>query len=351
MDSDTGGSGSRSGAGTAADAANRPRFDWHVARGDPAREVWYGLVTARERPVVLWFRYTLLSTTGGHREARLWGAVTSTDPRVSDHFGTTVAEPGSVSVESAPFAFAFSGEDRLTTTGAIGSVQAADASIQWNLSYEPSADQFTPLRSRRLTDLAVRLLGTGRHWSANQSIRVDGSVTVGDETLTLTDAPGHQGHTVGTSAPDGWQWVHCNAFPESDLSIEALRTRGRTSIFVREGEEAYRLNRLRHVVGPFANSCRRASAGSLQFTGSGDGIQLDASVSVDPAHWQLAAYRAPDDSTRYVAHCSLSTIELRYRTRANRGWSDWQTVESDRARAEWADTEPPVDGTYRPQHE
>lgn len=327
-----------------AERANGPAYEWPVSPGTPAREVWYLLVTSRERSLVLWVRYTLVSTTDGDQEARLWAAVTDRNRRLTQSVRTVTVDPATARIETDPFQFVLSEHGSIETTGATGSVPA-DPELAWDLTYTPDGAPFTPLRSKRLTSLAVALLGTGRHWSGNQSVRATGQLTVDSETVTFSDAPTHQGHTVGRNAAPQWQWVHCNSFDDENVVIETLRTRGKTSICLRVGKQRYRLNRLHHVVGPLANESTAVSPGRWQFRGRGDGVELHASVEADSDHWRLASYRTPDGSLRYVAHCSLSRIELSYRERGQR---EWHHVESHRARAEWADKEPPVPGSYPP---
>jgi len=333
----------RVGAGPA-ERANRPVYEWPVSAGTPAREVWYLLVTSRERPLVLWVRYTLVSTTDGEQEARLWAAITDGTGRLTRSVRTTAVDPATARIETDPFRFAVGDHGAIETGGASGSVRT-DTEIAWDLTYTPDSAPFTPLRSKQLTSLAVALLGTGRHWSGNQSVRATGHLRVDDETISFSDASTHQGHTVGRNAAPRWQWVHCNSFDEETVTIETLRTRGKTSICLRVGNQRHRLNRLHHVVGPVANETTAVEPGHWQFHGRGDGVEVHASVEADPDHWRLASYRTPDCSLRYVAHCSLSRIELSYRERGSR---DWRNLESNRARVEWADTEPPVDGFYPP---
>lgn len=346
---DRAGHGASGGRG-AATRANEAVYDWPVSVSGPAREVWYALVTHQVRPLALWIRYTLDSTTDGERTARLWAAVTDRDGAATVGVRTRTVDIESVTHERAPFRLRFDEETRLQTDAATGSMPAASAdeqAVAWDLSLVPDPAPFTPIRSEFLTRAAESLLGTGRHWSANQTTRVTGTVTVGEETVSFDDAPAHQGHTVGRDIATNWQWLHCNSFPDTDLILEALRTRGRTSICLRRGRtgERYRLNRLHHVVGPLANETTQVAPGTWRFRGRGDGIELHARVEADTDHWQRASYRAPDGSLRYVAHCSLSAVELSYRVAGSQGW---RTVESDRARAEWASEMPPVDGSYPP---
>lgn len=223
--------------------------------------------------------------------------------------------------------------------------------MSWNFEYESDDTVFTPLRSERLTDIAEHF-GSGRHWSANQSVRMDGRLEVGDEEYEFTDAPGHQGHTVGRCAPDGWSWLQCNSFEDEDRDacVEALNVGGRTSLCLRRDDETHALNRLKDVAGPTANETTENRPGKWKIRAKGEGVKLHARVEAGE-DWKKAAYLTPDDTPRYVAHSSLASVRVTYRVRNGFGWSERRTLESASARVEWGNTSPPVGEReeYNPQ--
>jgi len=326
---------------------NEPHFDWALDEGDRGREVWYSLVTHPERRLAFWYRYTLLSTDSGHQEARLWAGLTRDD---GDDFLTTRRYPLADAVLDEPFALSF-GDARLTDESARGALETDVADVSWSFEYENDDVTFTPLRSEKLTDLAERFLGSGRHWSANQSVAMDGTLEVDGTTYGFDEAPGHQGHTVGETSPDGWSWLHSNSFDE-DAVIEILNVEGKTSVCFRLDGDVYTLNRLKDVVGPLANETIENQPGSWRVRAKGEGVRLDIRVSVeDDGKWRKAAYLTPDDTSRYVAHSSLSNVEVVYRLRDGDGWTDRRTLESDAGRSEWAGKTPPVGEAeeYTPQ--
>jgi hypothetical protein len=318
---------------------NEPHFDWILDEGERGREVWYSLVTDTEKGVAFWYRYTLLSTDSGHREARLWAGLTGCE---GDDFLTTRRYP----VDEVSFDTLFSlsfGDAQLTDSSAEGELETPEGDANWSLEYETDDTTFTPLRSEKLTDFAEKFLGSGRHWSANQSVSMDGELEVGGTVYEFDSAPGHQGHTVGETSPDGWSWLHCNCFDDSDAVIEILNVEGKTSLCFRRDGEVYMLNRLKDVVGPLANETVENQPGKWRLRAKGEGVKLDVRVGVDSDEkWRKAAYLTPDDTSRYVAHSSLSSVEVTYRTRDGDGWSPRRTLESDAARAEWAGKTPPV---------
>jgi hypothetical protein len=321
---------------------NDPVHDWPLAPGRPGREVWYSLVSPSDASVAFWYRYTLLSTTGGHREGRLWAALTDREDPAASTFVSRSVGPDETDVTADPFDLRVD-DACLTSDSATGQV----ADVSWDLAYDPDVYAFTPLRSERLTDLLYRVAGTGKHWSRNESVAMSGEVRVGDRTVHLDDAPGHQGHTVTqVTPPENWTWVQCNDFAEDDSAVlEALRLDDKLSVCLRVDDEVYPLNRLRHVhpYSPAANTLEHDEVGTWRFSGAGEGVELRATVEADPDCWQHVTYRVPDDTLRYNAHCSLSNLTVTYGD-----GDETQTLTSSAARAEWVGAEPPRQGEYSP---
>lgn len=329
---------------------NDPHFDWPLDPGERGREVWYSLVSHPTKRLAFWYRFTLLSTDAGHQEARVWSALT--DPENGGFFQTRRYPLDEID-SSSPLSLRV-GANELTSSSAEGHLQPppgerdggqewhedSRSEISWEFVYDPDTVTFTPLRSKWVTDFAVKFLGSGRHWSFNESIRMDGTLEFGDREIAFEDAPGHQGHTVGTTAPERWSWLHCNTFDE-DVVIEALDVEGKLSICFRRGDETYFLNRLKQVL--WTNRTKSNEPGAWRFGGSAGDLDLDVIVHAEPETWKYAAYLTPDDTSRYVSHSSLATVEVRYELDG-----ESHTISSDAARAEWAGTEPPVSGNYRP---
>lgn len=323
-------------------APNDPRLDWPLAEGTPGREIWYTLVAHPDRDLAFWYRFTLLSTASGHREGRLWAALTDRERPDRSCFTTRTLPPSAIESGVDPFVLVL-GDAQQTDRGAHGHIPADgdDPEVSWQFGYSPDEEVFTPLWSPRLTHLLARVANTGKHWSANQSIRMTGTVRVDGQPIDFTDAPGHQGHTLSSSPPERVTWVNCNAFEDDDVVLEALNVGGTLSICLRRDGDTHHLNRLRDVA--WRNRTTDLEPGTWSFTGQGQGVDLEATVEADRDHWQRVAYRAPDDSLRYNAHSTLSSVELSFETA-----DDVRTVVSNRGRAEWIEAEPPIPGDYRP---
>lgn len=322
---------------------NNPVNDWPVATGEPAREVWYSLVSPQDASVAFWYRYTLLSTQSGYQEGRLWAALTDREDHDRSTFVSRSVDLADIEAESEPFDLQID-DSRLTS----GSAEATIEDVSWDLSYDPDTYAFTPLRSQKLTNLLSKTIGTGKHWSRNESVFMSGEVTVGGRTIDLEDAPGHQGHTVSSlSPPEDWTWVQCNDFAEEPSAVlEALRLDDKLSVCIRIDGEVYPLNRVTHIhpASPGGNSIDHDEVGNWRFSGSGEGIEYEAEIESPADCWQTVAYKVPDDSLRYNAHCSLSSVTLTVETEDG----TVRTMTSDAGRAEWVSTDPPMDGEYEP---
>ncbi|PSQ43816.1 hypothetical protein BRD14_02495 [Halobacteriales archaeon SW_5_68_122] len=325
---------------------NEPVEAWPLEGGDPGREVWYSLVSPRDGSVAFWYRYTLLSTESGYQEGRLWAALTDREAPENSTFVSAAFPFEEVWADADSFELTV-GNGVLTSSSATGSVNE----VAWDLEYDPDSYAFTPLRSETLTDLLSAALGTGKHWSRNESVSMSGEVTVGDRTVELEDAPGHQGHTVSsTTPPEQWTWVQCNDFEEDDSAVlEALRLDDKLSLCFRVDGEVYPLNRLPDVLpaSPSANVVEHDEVGHWRFRGEGEGIELQATVESPDDHWQTVSYMVPDDGLRYNAHCSLSTVTVTYSVDDGPA----RNITSDAARAEWVSDEPPIKGEYEPKWE
>lgn len=320
-------------------SGNEPFFEWPTPDG-PAREVWYGLLTHEERPVAFWFRYTLLRTESGDAEARLWAGLVDEETPSRRVFETWADDGHAASVSSAPFTCSVADRGELADDGCSGRVDGDDATIAWDLEYRPDSLTFTPLRDEATMRSAAEQLGTGCHWSANQSVRMTGTLTVDDESYRFTDAPGHQGHTAGPAAPERWNWGHCNTF-DDDVAVEVLHLNGRlTPVCLRFPEETYLLNQDRHVFGADAVDVPvdDPEAGVWEVAGTVEDrpftVRFDATD-----HRHPVSYRTPGGDRRYNSHCSLATAEVVF---------DGERRVADGARVEWVRSEPPHDGAYPP---
>lgn len=317
---------------------NEPFFEWPSVDG-PAREVWYAVVAHPEEPLAFWWRYTIVQTSTDS-EVRVWAAVSDGRPDGDSVFVTEAFDLDALDLESHPFRLTVGADARLADDESRGRVGGSETTIAWAFDYEHDSLTFTPIRDESVMRTAAEQLGTGCHWSANQSIEVDGTLTIGDEEYTFSDAAGHQGHTAGTSAPDRWVWAHCNTF-EADISLEALRVNDRlTSVCLRLPEQNVLINRQETVFGEggVTTVTESATAGTWAFRGETEDTGFDVRFDAE-RDLQCVSYLTPDESLRYNTHCSLADVELHV---------DGDRYRADGARIEWVQKSPPRSGSYPP---
>jgi hypothetical protein len=112
---------------------------------------------------------------------------------------------------------------------------------------------------------------------------------------------------------------------------------------LRRDGTVHELNRVHHVLSPWHIRTEGNEVGSWRFEGRGDGVDLAVTVEADEDHWQRVAYCAPDETLRYNAHCSVSSVTLSYEVD-----DESRRLTSDAGRAEWVGVDRPIPGEYRP---
>lgn len=328
--------------------SNHPDLPWPLASGAPGIEVWYGLAGPRDGSLAFWFRYTLLSTGGGLQEARLWAALTHRSDPGRGFLFTRRFDLAEAHLGTGDFAVDVGDAGHLDDGHAKGRLEAPFGPVAWDLAWTPDPEPFTPIGSALVTEVAVRLLGAGRHRSVNEAVRAEGHLELAGLAVDLDDAPAHQGHTSGRVLNDAWCWIQCNAFEDETVAFEALHLKGMTTVCLKADGKVHRLNRLRDLFGP-SKSTSRSEVGRWRIEAKGDGVRLEATVTVDdPALWQRASYLSPDGTLRYNAHSSLANVELVLRTVEAGGWSAPRRLASRAGRAEWVAKKPGVAGSHLP---
>jgi hypothetical protein len=135
------------------------------------------------------------------------------------------------------------------------------------------------------------------------TLRMSGTVTVGDTTLVLDGWPGMLGHNWGDQHAERWIWLHGVAFEDDpDMFLDLVLGRVKvgpltTPWIVNGGAAGVRFSgRAKHV---------DESALSLHLA-LGD---LELAVTSDPDRTALWRYADPDGSEHHVANCSVARLE------------------------------------------
>lgn len=213
-------------------------------------EVYYMKFNAP--PYAFWIRYTVLSPIAGGSEpvGELWAIAFNKDkPEWNDAWKRTVPF-SQCSTLGQPFAYRI-GTAELSHHGSRGEIaRDDDRNISWDLAFHEEGETFHHFPGSLLYRLPFPKT---KVVAPHLSMRVSGSVTVGNQTIALDKVPGHQAHIWGTKHALRWAWANCNQFEEAegvvfealsariklgkvetpDLSIAALRLPGKEILFNR----------------------------------------------------------------------------------------------------------------------
>ena len=228
---------------------NMPLRVWPAS--NPQYENWYGLVNHPTRRFAFWFRYTLLSTSTGVREARVWAIPVDADEPKKIRVATQSLPMDSFRADHASGALSF-GDAGLVAPGKIsGAVRDAQGGMEWDLSFSPSTTTFLPVAS----EWVRKLLTSSSHRSPNSAIRISGHVTVNGERIDFKDASAHQGHTEGSRMQERWVWGRAGGFEsDHDAAFEGVGIyragKKMCSFSVATQGQDFKLNTLSHLRGP-----------------------------------------------------------------------------------------------------
>jgi hypothetical protein len=103
-----------------------------------------------------------------------------------------------------------------------GASHGAAADIEWQLGYEAGSVRIdpAPLALKLLRPLDMQLL-------SRPQARFQGSVRVGQEQFTISDASGMLCHYWGVRLPERWCWVSASNLGDEDGVVEAMLLRSR----------------------------------------------------------------------------------------------------------------------------
>jgi hypothetical protein len=174
-------------------------------------EVYYVTLTDPVTGVGLWIRYTMvapLEASGEPATCALW--FLAMDPRSgrAPRIGRKATLPISeLSASPEPFSLRL-GDAVLSDRGMSGGFE----DVAWDLRWTPSERHYEhvhPVLRRARVAQTVLVL-------PHADLGIDGSVTIGSETIELSGARGGQAHLWGSKHANSWAWVHCNDFQTPD---------------------------------------------------------------------------------------------------------------------------------------
>ncbi len=306
-------------------------LQWSGAPGH--YEVYYLTLTDPRTGAGLWIRYTMLAPlaeTGERATAALWFLVM--DPRGE---GSTLARKATVPIgelhaELNPFRLQI-GAATLSDYGMSGAID----DVAWDLRWEPCK------RSYEHVDGLLRRSGMAKTILVlpHADLRVEGTVTLPGEQLTLGGAHGGQAHLWGSKHASSWAWVHCSEFmtaegtPAPGSFVDAVSVLvprfGRevgpsTPVLGRiDGRDFQSTSPLRVL----ANQSTFALTG-WRFEAVDVGRRLVGEIDATREQMVGVTYRDPDGEPAYCYNSETASMRLHLfeRSRQVGGWSLRQTL-------------------------
>lgn len=313
---------------------NQPR--WRGQRG--FYEVYFIKLNLPAQARALWLRYTLLAPRVGDPVAELWGFYFD-HSNPERNWGAKQTYPAAhTNWRGGKLPLQLDAINRLHHTGATGSLTSAGESLCWELSWTPplwAVGLFPARWMYRAPFPRTKYLSPG--WD----LRIEGTVTVHGETLTVSDAPSQQAHLWGTQYAEEWVWAHCNAFTERDDAVfEALHATTRLGgrplamgmLCLKLGNRFYSLRRLRACLRMES----RSEVGRWHFAGEESEFRIEGEVEADTSHFLGARYTDPSGDLRWCHNTKIGSLRLRLLTREGNEWRlDQELSTPNTCAAEW----------------
>jgi hypothetical protein len=317
-------------------AAARPvNFSDNLCRWDGRSanhyEVWFLTLNHRASQRGFWFRYTLESPSPGNEAAAALWAASFCRTAPQENVGLKQGHGLRDCQFSRENEFRIRiGEGHLSSAGAAGLVQSCGHTIEWDLSYVPSAGTYQHV-SKTLIQLARP---SSFVCSPNLDTRFSGRIVVDGRSIELDEEPGCQSHLWGRKHVDDWVWVHSNAFdkhPETVFEGLAARPRraGHTlppiqSLYLRHRGEEHRFVRLR-----FAQQWqRKLGMGYWSFSAMNTRVYIEGAAQCRLRDMLQAEYSDPDGERLFCINSEVANLRIRIFRRRGVRWRHIETIKT-----------------------
>ena len=282
-------------------------------------EVYYLKVNDPVSGVGFWLRYTVTSPHDALPRAEVWGVMF--DPQLGHPVGFKTEHPvWHIGFHGEQFRFTI--EDNVLTHGtAVGMAGPVHGGMHWELHWQPN-------------EQSVRYFGYDllyrTSWpktkvlTPNTAIRMTGTITVGDRTFALMDAPAQQGHIWGVQHAERWVWGHCCAFAEDPSAVfEGLTASPRgdrefSSFFMRLDGRDFHFNKAANLLWTPSTY----NVNSWAFELEQDDYRFSGHVSAPIERFIGVTYKSCDDSIRICNNTMIADCRIDVARR--KGGKDWQ---------------------------
>lgn len=290
-----------------------PQFP-HVATGAGFYESIYLTASHPTEAVAVWIRYTVHKPPNGPATGSIW--FTLFEPSGPTAVKVTDDAPQS---DGPARLLAVGPHGAVRSDGANGAISGSGTTASWELEFDPLDEELRHLPYDWMYRVAVpRTKST----SPYPSMRVTGSVTIADRTLTLDGWLGMLGHNWGAEHAHRWIWLRGASFadnPEAWLDVVIGRIKlGRrvlpwiaNGVFAPEGAGG-----VRHRIGGLGHRVtvrERPDGCDLVLPGRDVAlsVQMDAPLSASVG-WQ---YADPTGGRHQVRNCSTAELSVEVRPR------------------------------------
>jgi hypothetical protein len=307
----------------------------HVDRRRPGYEVWFLTFTDPASGHGHWIRYSYHVPERGSSWAAVWFArFDAADP--DGTFGV-VKRFDEWSISTAEFDVRTPGGS-ISSGHADGSLEADGRRISWSLTF-PFGDE----TYRLLPDALYHGgLAPTRPTAPNPDTTITGSVVVDGVAHSVAEAPGQQGHLVGSRHADRWAWAHCSTFLDEDAVLHALTARSHrgplhtpylTTVGLRWGGRWIRF-RSTSRTSDFGLGVWRVDVANRHY-------RLTGRVEAPTRSMIRARYEDPDGRERWCHNSEIASSRLALFERRRAGFEEVALLESrGTTHAEWAGLTP-----------
>jgi hypothetical protein len=257
----------------------------------------------------LWLRHTVHKRPHEAPSGSIWLTLFDADgagPRATKLTvgASAIAAPASGFIEIA---------DALLEPGrAVGSIETAEMTASWDLSYESEAEAFHHMPYEFLYGAP---LPKTKFLSPYPNARYSGTVTIDGREVTVDRWPGMVGHNWGSEHAERWTWIQANEFREGDGWFDAALGRIKVGPMTTPwiGNAMLCIGGERHRLGGFdriRSTKVDDSPTECEFELAGKQIRVRGRVFCEPRNVVGWVYADPVGPEHNTVNCSISDLEL-----------------------------------------
>ena len=280
-----------------------------VAAGAGHYESFYIKASRPGGGQAIWIRHTVAKRPGAEPTASLW--VTLFDAEASGPQATKLTVPASEL--SVPTGAYIKVADAVLEPGrAHGAVVNGLPIAGWDLRFESGAEAFHHLPYSWLYRAP---LPRTKLLSPYPDARFSGTVTVGEERVSIDAWPGMIGHNWGAEHAERWVWIQGNELQGGegyfDAAFGRIKLGPLTTPWV--GNAILRLDGAEHRLGGL-DRLRSTKVDeeptSCEFRLTGDDVSVRGRVSSEARNFVAWVYADPVGPEHNTLNCSISDLEL-----------------------------------------